>query len=140
MSISETASLALDDSYPLSAEQIESYQRNGHVKIPHLASPKEIEVYRPAILGAVDRLNEEVRPLEERDTYGKAFLQIMNLWVNDERVRRFVFARRFAKVAAELMGVSRIRLYHDQALFKEPAGGGTPWHQDQHYWPLDTSK
>ena len=31
-----------------------------------------------------------------------------------------------------------MRLYHDQALFKEPGGGITPWHQDQFYWPLDT--
>jgi ectoine hydroxylase-related dioxygenase (phytanoyl-CoA dioxygenase family) len=31
-----------------------------------------------------------------------------------------------------------VRIYHDQALFKEPGGGHTPWHQDQIYWPLDT--
>jgi len=36
------------------------------------------------------------------------------------------------------MGVPAVRLYHDQALFKEPGGGPTPWHQDQYYWPLDT--
>jgi ectoine hydroxylase-related dioxygenase (phytanoyl-CoA dioxygenase family) len=30
-----------------------------------------------------------------------------------------------------------VRLYHDQALFKEPGGGYTPWHQDAMYWPLD---
>jgi ectoine hydroxylase-related dioxygenase (phytanoyl-CoA dioxygenase family) len=29
-------------------------------------------------------------------------------------------------------------VYHDQALLKEPGGGITPWHQDQHYWPLAT--
>ncbi|MEL6271673.1 MAG: phytanoyl-CoA dioxygenase family protein, partial [Chloroflexota bacterium] len=40
--------------------------------------------------------------------------------------------------AAALMGVERVRLYHDQALFKEAGGGFTPWHQDQHYWPLAT--
>lgn len=37
------------------------------------------------------------------------------------------------------MGVAGVRLYHDQALFKEPGGGPTPWHQDQVYWPLDTT-
>jgi ectoine hydroxylase-related dioxygenase (phytanoyl-CoA dioxygenase family) len=41
-------------------------------------------------------------------------------------------------VAAERVGVAGVRLYHDQALFKEPGGGFTPWHQDQFYWPLDT--
>jgi ectoine hydroxylase-related dioxygenase (phytanoyl-CoA dioxygenase family) len=33
-----------------------------------------------------------------------------------------------------------VRLYHDQALFKEPGGGPTPWHQDQYYWPLDSDR
>jgi len=77
--------------------------------------------------------------MSERDTYGRAFLQIMNLWENDEECKRFVFAKRFAKLAADLMGVEGVRLYHDQALFKEPGGGHTPWHQDQYYWPLDTN-
>jgi ectoine hydroxylase-related dioxygenase (phytanoyl-CoA dioxygenase family) len=36
--------------------------------------------------------------------------------------------------------VPRVRLYHDQALFKEPGGGYTPWHQDAMYWPLDGSR
>jgi ectoine hydroxylase-related dioxygenase (phytanoyl-CoA dioxygenase family) len=49
-----------------------------------------------------------------------------------------VFARRFARIAAELMGVEGVRLYHDQALFKPAGGKVTPWHQDQFYWPLDT--
>ena len=34
------------------------------------------------------------------------------------------------------MGVPGVRLYHDQALYKEPGGGFTPWHADQFYWPL----
>ena len=45
----------------------------------------------------------------------------------------------FAGIAAELLGVSNVRIYHDQALYKEPGGGFTPWHQDQYYWPLDTN-
>ncbi len=64
----------------------------------------------------------------------------MNLWTKDTSVRKFVLARRFARIAAELMGVKGVRLYHDQALFKEAGGGPTPWHQDQHYWPLATDK
>src|SRR5205085_10853400 len=70
---------------------------------------------------------------------GKAFLQIMNLWKVDENVRKFTLAKRFAKIAADLLGVENVRLYHDQALYKEPGGGFTPWHQDQYYWPLSTT-
>lgn len=75
-------------------------------------------------------------PMEERDTYGQAFLQITNLWRQDERVREFVFSKRLARIATELMGVSGVRMYHDQALYKEAGGGHTPWHADQYYWPL----
>ena len=128
----------LDDAYPLSQDQIEAYRRDGHVMLRGLLSPEEVAAYRRAILDAVERLNKETRPLEERDTYGKAFLQIMNLWVQDDNVRPLVLAKRIGQVAAKLMNVDRARLYHDQALFKEPGGGPTPWHQDQHYWPLET--
>ena len=30
-----------------------------------------------------------------------------------------------------------VRLYHDQALYKEAGGGHTPWHQDQPYYNVD---
>jgi ectoine hydroxylase-related dioxygenase (phytanoyl-CoA dioxygenase family) len=129
---------ALDRPYPLSTEQIAAFRRDGHVIIPGLSSKEETAAYRPYIAAAVERYNHEMRPLLERDTYSKAFLQIMNLWVRDEAVRRYVLARRFGQVAAALMGVKGVRIYHDQALFKEAGGGITPWHQDQYYWPLDT--
>jgi ectoine hydroxylase-related dioxygenase (phytanoyl-CoA dioxygenase family) len=129
----------LSTDYTLLPELREHYRQKGHVRLPAVLSPEEILEFRPIITSAADRFNVESRPLEERDTYGKAFLQIMNLWVRDEQVRRYTLARRFAKIAAELMGVPGVRLYHDQALFKESGGGPTPWHQDQFYWPLDTN-
>lgn len=130
----------LDSVYPVSAEAIAGYTRDGHAFCPGLLAADEVAAYRPLINAAADAYNTETRPIAERDTYGKAFLQIMNLWTKDEAVKRFVLAQRFAKVAAELLGVRCVRLYHDQALFKEPGGGPTPWHQDQYYWPLDTDK
>lgn len=129
----------LSEPYPLEADQIRSYQENGHVLLREVASPTEIAAYRDAILDAVERYKTETRSLDERDTtFQKAFLQIMNLWQHDDTVRRFVLARRFARIAAELMGVDGVRIYHDQALFKEPGGSHTPWHQDHFYWPIDT--
>jgi ectoine hydroxylase-related dioxygenase (phytanoyl-CoA dioxygenase family) len=128
----------LDNDYPLSAEQVTQYRRDGHILLRGVASPSEAAAYDPVISRAVQEFNTESRALAERDTYGKAFLQVMNLWVNDEAVRRYTMARRFAKIAADLMGVDGVRIYHDQALYKEPGGGRTPWHQDEYYWPLDT--
>ncbi|RAP75447.1 phytanoyl-CoA dioxygenase family protein [Paenibacillus montanisoli] len=128
----------LSRDYPLSSEQLASYRENGHLLLKDVASCAVIDHFGPLIRQEVIRLNTENRPLSERDTYGKAFLQIQNLWEKNEEIYRFVFARRFARIAAELMGVSGVRMYHDQALFKEPGGGHTPWHQDQIYWPVDT--
>ena len=42
-------------------------------------------------------------------------------------------------LAAELLGVRGVRMYHDQALYKEAGGGITPWHADQYYWPLSSA-
>ncbi|RYG45685.1 phytanoyl-CoA dioxygenase family protein [bacterium] len=128
----------LDSPYTLSPEALAHYREHGWVLLRHVLAPQEIAAYRRVILDATMRFNSETRPLEERDTYGKAFLQVMNLWTVDEAVKPFTLSRRLAGIAAALMEVDRVRLYHDQALFKEPGGGHTPWHQDQFYWPLDT--
>ena len=62
-----------------------------------------------------------------------------NLWLQSEEVREFVFGKRLARIATELMGCSGVRLYHDQALYKEPGGGITPWHADQYYLPVSNN-
>jgi ectoine hydroxylase-related dioxygenase (phytanoyl-CoA dioxygenase family) len=129
---------ALDDPHDTPADAIAAIRDNGHAVVRGLASAQEVEAYRPAIEAAVKRHALNQVPLEERGTYGKAFLQVTNIWQYDETVKRFVFAPRFAKAAADLLGVPAVRLYHDQALCKEPGGGHTPWHQDQNFWPLDT--
>ena len=99
-----------------------------------------MDFYGAQISEKVTELSTEHRPLQERDTYGKAFVQVTNIWTRCEVVKELVFSPRLARVAAELMGVSGARLYHDQALYKEPGGGPTPWHVDQVYWPLATEK
>lgn len=128
----------LNDVREISPAQAEAFRKNGHILISNVLNTDEAAAYREVIVDAAKKYNTEKRKMEERDTYGKAFLQIMNLWRVDERVKKFVLAKRFAKMAADLMGVANVRIYHDQALFKEPGGGPTPWHQDQYYWPIDT--
>jgi len=130
----------LSQNFSVSPADIAYFSENGHAYIPGLISAQELQPYRQAILDWADDFRAQQKPMEERDTYGKAFLQMMNLWESSETVKEFTLANRFASVAAQLLGVKNVRLYHDQALFKEPGGGPTPWHQDQYYWPLDTLK
>ncbi len=103
-----------------------------------MASAEEVNAYRPRITevmkGVVERRDTQGRI----DDYSGLFTQVTNVWRLDEGVKQFIFARRFAKIAADLMGVDGVRLYHDQALFKPPGGRVTPWHRDHYYWPLDT--
>ncbi|MCY3708308.1 MAG: phytanoyl-CoA dioxygenase family protein [Caldilineaceae bacterium] len=122
--------------YPLTDEQIAGYRRDGFVKLPNVLSPAVLKEYGAEFTRLVHALNRQTLTLAERNTYGKAFLQIPNLWEHSEKVKRFVLCRRLGKIAAELMGVDGVRMYHDQALYKEPGGGFTPWHVDQFYWPL----
>lgn len=130
----------LEEPILVSTEKINSFREKGHTLIKGVLNNEEVIAYRVAINEAAYCHNTEKRALEERDTYGKAFLQIMNLWEADKKVRQFTLAKRFAKIAAQLLGVENVRIYHDQALYKEAGGGFTPWHQDQYYWPLNTNK
>lgn len=126
--------------YSLDPRQIESYQKNQFIKLKDVLDKQTIAFFNDVITEQVDLMNKEHRVLEERSTYEKAFLQIFNLWCENILVKELVFSKRIAQIATELMQVDGVRLYHDQALFKEGGGGITPWHADQYYWPLSTEK
>lgn len=129
----------LDQHYPLSQTQIEQYQRDGYIKLKDVFDAETLAHYGDIFMELVKKYNKNHTPIEQRDTYGMAFLQISNLWESDERAKTFAFSKRLARIASELMQVKGVRMYHDQALFKEPSGGFTPWHVDQFYWPLSNS-
>ena len=131
---------ALAKPYQLTQDQIQFYQKNRFIKLKQVFDEETISFYSDAIGKRVALMNDQNTPLEERSTYGKAFLQLFNLWREDEVVKEFIFSERLAKIASDLMQVDGVRIYHDQALFKEGGGGITPWHADQYYWPLETDK
>lgn len=134
-----TQSIDLDSPYPLQKEQISAFRERGYLKLKEVLNEATLTHYRDAIAREVERLRETMPPMERRDTYAKAFVQAMNLWRNDRQIEEFVFSRRLAEIATQLLGTKGVRLYHDQALFKEPSGGFTPWHVDQYYWPLSNT-
>jgi ectoine hydroxylase-related dioxygenase (phytanoyl-CoA dioxygenase family) len=129
----------LDTSYPLTPEQIAFYQENNYIKLKDVLDATALSFFQEHITKVVLDLQETLPALDSRDTYGKAFLQAFNLWRKNPSVVPLVFSKRLAQIATELMGCSGVRLYHDQALFKEPGGGITPWHADQYYWPFSNS-
>ena len=130
----------LTEPFAVTPAQRAFYQEYGFIKLKHVLSSEVLAYYGNLITEWVIRLNTLTKPMEERTTYERAFLQIMNLWRENDEIKEFVFSRRLAQIAADLMDVSGVRLYHDQALYKEPSGGITPWHADQFYWPLASPK
>jgi ectoine hydroxylase-related dioxygenase (phytanoyl-CoA dioxygenase family) len=130
----------LDTPYALSQDQIDFYVKYQYIKLKQVFDVDTLQFFNEHISAQVDKMNQVTTALEDRTTYGKAFLQLFNLWTENELVKSFVFSKRIAKIAADLMQVDGVRLYHDQALFKEAGGGITPWHADQYYWPLLSDK
>jgi hypothetical protein len=117
----------LNTSFVLSEEQITFFRNNGFIKLKDVLSKEVIAYMDLVITEEVNRLNNQQLAIEDRDTYGKAFLQIMNIWKNSDQVKEIVFSKRLAEIATNLLEVSGVRIYHDQALYKEPSGGHTPW-------------
>ena len=127
----------LDTPYVLDDSAIRQFQNDGFIRLPNVLSPEVLADITPEITRMVDEGNRlKDIPLDKRTLYDQAFIQVSNLWTHNDRIREFAFSKRLARIAAELMGTRGVRMWHDQALYKEPSGGFTPWHVDQQYWPM----
>src|SRR4029077_4089892 len=97
---------------------------DGFARLLNVLSAETLAEFAPEIDRIVAERNRLASiPLEERTLYDKAFIQVCNLWRESERVCELAFSKRLARIAAELLGVCGVRMWHDQALYKEPSGG-----------------
>lgn len=123
--------------YSVHNEYVDFYNRNGFVKIPNLVPADFIAYVNTIISSAVAiRKKDDLRTLAEKSDYEKSFMQCGFLCFDFSVIKDFVFAKRFAGIAKQLLKAEGIRLWHDQALYKEPGGRHTPVHQDCSYWPI----
>ena len=120
----------LNAPFSLSKEAMEHFRKEGYVKLKDVCSPaallslrRELEVLLCKRPGG----NEEIR-----------FLSAEMSWLENPVAKAFVFSKRLARIAAELLGVATVRLYHDSVLSKLPGCGRTPWHYDAHHYPIDS--
>lgn len=117
--------------------QVEAFRRDGFAVILRLLSDAELSDFSKAVDAAVAaRVSWDRRRLDEKSRYEQSFQQCINLWEDHPAVRHLTFHPRIAEAAAALVGVPALRLWHDQALYKEAGGRGTDAHQDQGYWPI----
>ena len=130
----------LDAPYPITDAQVAQFRRDGFIKLKDVFDADTLRRHGEEITRLTIALNTQTTPLEARSTYDRAFLQVMNLWEHGGLAREFVFGKRLAGIAAALLEVEGVRLYHDQSLYKEPGGGITPAHADQYYWPVASDR
>jgi ectoine hydroxylase-related dioxygenase (phytanoyl-CoA dioxygenase family) len=121
----------------LPQEVVEQFRRDGFVVVPDLLEPDALDRYGEAVTAAVrSRTAGDDRPLAEKSRYQQSFVQCMNLWEDFDSVRPLTFHPKLAQAAAELLDVPAIRVWHDQALYKQAGGRPTDAHQDHPYWPM----
>ena len=123
----------------VTSEQITSYQKNGFVYHPRLLSREEVAELKAAVLTTVDSMKEERvadggAKVGQTDYEKSIFTQRLNLWRINETVKKFMLNPALGQTLSKLAGVEGFRVWHDQALIKEPFGSPTGWHLDNPYW------
>lgn len=130
--------------YELTAEQINHYQNNGFVVIEDFLDTQELQQWRTALDEAMAKRNGNKMP-DRKEVFGKGddadkayfenvFDQLINLWQDNDKMRKIMLDERIGKMAADLAGVNGIRIWHDQALIKKPWANPTSFHLDTPYW------
>jgi ectoine hydroxylase-related dioxygenase (phytanoyl-CoA dioxygenase family) len=130
----------------LTQEQISFYRENGFIILHDFLTPGELEEWREAVTKAVAARQGAALPggrwmrdeAHTEDYYQRVFIQRLNLWMDSPQMRRLMLDERIGKLAADLAGVDGIRIWHDQALIKEPWGNPTSWHLDVPYWSFSS--
>jgi len=160
-----TKTLTEGEQRRVSAEEALQYERNGHVCIRGAVSPptdmnpmvkavsgeimaRRLEAYKHRVsvlcpgvgAEAVTSVEEARKILKKHSKEDVGFLQTFNLHRDeDSPATEYIMSKRFAKIAAELMGCKKVRLYQSCVFVKEPGMAETNWHSDLNMVPLDTN-
>ncbi len=120
----------LAEAHPVTGEQRASFARDGFVKLPG--------VLPPAAVSRLRRLLVEHLAAGGRDRPAGRFTSDELMWTQSAQIAAFVLSRRLGRIVADLLAVDDVRIYHDNVLAKEPGCGRTPWHFDDHHFPIDS--
>lgn len=118
----------LAEPYALGDAQAERFRAEGYAKLPGVLSP-----------GALALARSEVERLAAAGAGpGRSgFLSLDLMWQGDSEILGlFALSPRLGRLAADLLGVADVRIYHDNVLSKQPGCGRTPWHFDAHHFPI----
>ncbi len=124
----------------LSQQQVDRYRQDGVLFYPGLLDADEVAELKAAVLDAVASMGKRkvagqgVDFVEGETYYDKVFTQRLNLWRINETVKRYMLCPELGQMLCQLEDQTGFRVWHDQALIKEPFGNPTAWHLDTPYW------
>ncbi len=109
------------------------WARDGAVCVRNAFSAEQIALATEAIEANLADLSPLAKRASAKDD--GAFIEDFRNWQRIPAMERFIRTSPGAAIAAELTRSTRVRLYHDHLLVKEPGTTQhTPFHQDQPYY------
>ncbi|MBA2481754.1 MAG: phytanoyl-CoA dioxygenase family protein [Planctomycetes bacterium] len=132
------ASAAQD--HGLSAAQIAAFHSDGFVPRVPIMDRTQVDRLRDGLEAIVNRRNgRESELLGGSPGPTGPITYMQGAWMIDEAIHDLVFHPAITVKVAQLLGVTRVRFWHDQVFYK-PAktGGNVAWHQDYSYWTRAT--
>lgn len=124
----------------LKSSEISLYRRQGFLIRENFLGSGELKELRQAVnetiaaMGSRKIAGEGADWSEGDGYYDRVFTQRLNLWKLNASVKRAVLSPDLGEMLCELAGIDGVRVWHDQALIKEPFGNPTSWHVDVPYW------
>lgn len=124
----------------LTPDQVDCFQADGFLLVEDFFTDEELDHFGEHVDAAVEhRTADDHRSLADKNLYEQTFVQCMRLWEDHAEVAPFTFHPRLCAAAAALLRTDCVRLWHDQALYKEPGGRKTDAHLDYPFWPTDST-
>jgi len=136
----------------LSESQISFYKENGYLIKEDFLNPDELKTWREAVAEAIGERNGQKMPgklskigeddgiNKDAEYYNNVFDQVLNLWQTNDKVKQLMLDERIGKMLSRLSGADGIRIWHDQALIKNPWANPTSWHLDTPFWSFSDKR
>jgi ectoine hydroxylase-related dioxygenase (phytanoyl-CoA dioxygenase family) len=140
--------------HTVSDAEREFYADNGYLVLENLLSDDELQQWRSAVDEAVSQRGEQrfsfkndaalsvaagTEAADERQYYDRVFTQRVNLWQTNDAVRQLIVDPRLGRIVADVAAIEGVRIWHDQALIKEPYANPTAFHLDVPFWSFSSA-
>ncbi|WP_127580394.1 phytanoyl-CoA dioxygenase family protein [Paenibacillus koleovorans] len=133
--------------YKITAQDKETFDRDGYWISPKLISDEQIERLRQAHqriwTNDFDGDGMPMRPFGSSNP--EALRKVDNGWWFNDEIRATVTDPYIGELSADLLGVDETLLWHDQVIYKPGVGeketnsGNVGWHQDFGYWQCSST-